>query len=124
MAVNQLPALRRMAATSKPKQRKAGKRAEGQGEKRTTEGRAKKSEAEILRRGGERQHLERMCSLFKAPEKGWTKKQALSLGEIIFLIDGCDGSLTDFVPVTLFGLYGPEAFPLGFVKVRSTTSGL
>ena len=100
---------------------------EGRGKESESEGRAKKSaktKREKLRRDTERIHLERMCSLFKAPTNGWTRIEALSLGETNLLIDESDESLTDFVSVVLFRLYGPEAFAPGFVVVRPTAPGL
>ena len=146
MAVNHQPTLRRAQVTSKPGQslggeqaegqarkgksgRRAGKgRLEGRGGKSESEGRAKKSakksETEKLRRDTERIHLERMCSLFKAPKNGWTRTEALSLGETNFLIDESDESLTNFVSVVLFRLYGPEAFAPGFVVVRPAAPAL
>lgn len=108
---------------SAPKRGKAGEQGKGEAEEGKSEKRAKKSKAERAKRDEERVHLERMCSLFKAPRKGWTKREVLSLGEKIFLIDGRDESLTNFVPVVLFRLYGPDAFPRDFIKVRPTTSG-
>ena len=142
MAVNQQPTLRRALFTSRVGQGPGDEQAEGQVEtgksgnlagKNKSEGRSKetdskgrdrKRESEMVRRGAERHELERMCALFKAPGKGWTRREALSLGEINFLIDGNNESLTNFVPVVLFRLYGPEAFPPGFVVVRPTTLGL
>ena len=117
MAVNQEPALRRTAVAPEPRQR-TGELGEGLAEKGKSEGRARKSKTERARRDVERHHMERICSLFRAHGKGWMKKEVLSLGEIIFLIDGCDESLTNFVPVVLFRLYGPGVFPPNFVEVR------
>ena len=142
MAVNQQPALRGVLVTSEPRQGPRDEQAEGrfrkgksrdQTGKSEPEGRSKetkskeranKRESEMVRRGAERHELERMCSLFKAPRNGWTRKEALSLGEINFLIDGIDEPFTNFDPVVLFRLYGPEAFPPGFVVVRSTAPRL
>ena len=142
MAVNQQPALRRVLVTPEPGQgpgeeqakrhARKGKSAdqvgkskpEGRSEEIKSKERANKRESEMVRRGAERHELERMCSLFKAPRNGWTRKEALSLGEINFLIDGIDEPFTNFVPVVLFRLYGPEAFPPGFVVVRSTAPSL
>jgi len=50
----------------------------------------KKNGSEKARRNSERHHLERISRLFKAPRQLWSKKEVLILGEIIFLIDGCD----------------------------------
>ena len=79
----------------------------------------KKNEAEKERRSGERYHIARMSRLFRVPvsRQPWSKKDVLSLGKIIFLIDGSEYSLTKSVPVALFLLYGPAAFPRGFVEV-------
>ena len=133
-AVNDRPALRRLTVTSEPKKRKAGKQVEARTEEEKSKERvkkeksearaAKKSLSEAVRRDAERVHLERMSALFQAPKHGWTRKEALCLGEINFLIDGCDESLTNFAPVALYRLYGPDAFPRDFVKVRPATSGL
>jgi len=138
VAVNQQPALRRALVTSKPGESPGDEQVEGQvrkgklggqaesksvGRGEKSKGRAKKSKSEMKRRDAERHQLERMCSLFKAPKRGWTRKEALSLGEINFLIDGSDGSLTDLVPGILLRLYGPEAFPPGFVVVRPAAPG-
>jgi len=134
VAVNHQPTLRRALFLSKPGQSSGDEQAEGQarkgksgrragksglewrGKQSESEGRAKKSaksEREKLRRDTEWIHLERMCSLFKAPTNGWTRTEALSLGETNLLIDWSDESLTDFVSVVLFRLYGPEAFAPG-----------
>ena len=110
MAVNQDPSLRRSPGTSKQgtddgeeegqadeeaeeeaeaeeEEEAEGKgkgRANGKGKGRAKkEGRAKKGER--LRRNTECDHLERICFLFGAPRKGWTKKDALGLGELISL---------------------------------------
>ena len=93
-------------------------------EKIKSETKAKKSESEAVRRDAERYHLERMCLLFRAPAKGWTRKEVLSLGKITFHIDGRDESLTNFFPVVLFRLYGSEAFQPGFVQVHPTATEL
>jgi len=104
MAVNQEPSLRRSPGTSKPKQGTDGEEEEGQadeeaeeeaeeeeaegkgkGKGRAKEGRAKKCKWEKLRRNTECDHLERICFLFGAPRKGWTRKDALGLGELISL---------------------------------------
>jgi len=151
VAVNQRPSLRKTPGRSKPVQEAGGEQEEGPAEPKAKgkgkaraegiaqhkgkgrareegqakeEGRAKKSKLEALRRDTERFHLERVCLLFSAPQNGWTKKEALSLGELIFLIDGCDQSLTDFVPAVLFLFYGPSVFPPGFIQVRPTAPGL
>ena len=95
MAVNQGPSLRRLVVTSEPKQ-SAG---DEQAERRTRKGKsAKKSQSEAVRRDAERCQLQRMCLLFKAPRNGWTRKEVLSLGEIAFLIDEHDESLTKIYP--------------------------
>ena len=102
MAVNQQPSLRRWVSMVKPKQEtdgdgeeeegqveaKAEEEAEGNGKgkgkgRAEKEGRAKKRER--LRRNTECFHLERICFLFGAPRKGWTRKDALGLGELISL---------------------------------------
>ena len=79
--MNQQPALRKAPGTSKLGQRTGGGR---------TEKVAKKNESEKVRRDGERHHLERISRLFKAPQQAWSKKDVLSLGKLIFLIDGRD----------------------------------
>jgi len=96
----------------------------GRARKVTSEARANKSKSEAARRDAERCQLERMCLLFKAPTNGWTRREVLSLGKIIFLIDGRDESLTNFIPVLLFRLYGSEAFQPGLIEVRPTAPGL
>jgi len=100
MAVNQEPSLRRSLGTSKQRtdgeeegqveeqveEEAEGEEATGKGKGRATkEGRAKKSKSEALRRNAECYHLESICFLFKASRKGWTRKDALSLGEPISL---------------------------------------
>ena len=119
--------------TSGPKQKAGSEQTEGRARKgksveRTgkikSETQVKKSQSEAVRREAERCHLERMCLLFKAPAKGWTRKEVLSLGKITFFIDGYDELLTTFIPVVLFRLYGSEAFQPGFVQVRTTATGL
>jgi len=126
---------------SEPKQRAGGEQAERRARKgksvdRATKGksvdragktrseaRAKKTESEAARRDAERCQLERMCLLFKAPSNGWTRKEVLSLGKIIFLNNGRDGSLTNLIPAALFRLYGSDAFQPGFIEVRPTAPG-
>jgi len=85
--------------------------------------RTKKNGSEKARRGSERHHLERISRLFKAPQQLWSKKDVLSLGESMFLIDGRNLLLTKFVPAVLFRLYGAEAFPRDFIEVRPISSG-
>ena len=104
MAVNQGPSLRRLVVTSGSKQRADDEQAERQSRKGKSVERAgkaksaKKSQSEAVRRDAERCQLQRMCLLFKAPRNGWTRKEVLGLGEIAFLIDECDESLTEFYP--------------------------
>jgi len=133
VAVNQRPSLRRLVVTSQPKQRMGDDQTEGQTRKgksveRTRkvkpETQAKKTKSEAVRRDAERYHLERMCLLFRAPAKGWTRREVLSFGKITFLIDGRDGLLTNIIPAVLFRIYGAEAFQPGFVEVRPTAPGL
>ena len=99
VAVNQRPALRRSLFKSGPGQSLGDEQTEGQvgkgksggqgeksglegrREKSKSEGRTRKSKTEMVRRGAERHELERMCSLFRARGKGWTRKEVLSLGE-------------------------------------------
>ena len=50
----------------------------------------KKNGSEKARRDWERYYLERISRLFRAPRHLWSKKDVLSLGEIISLIDRCD----------------------------------
>jgi len=151
VAVNSKPSLRKTPGRSKPVQEVGDEQEEGQAEPKAKgkgkaraegiarhkgkgrakeedqakeDGRAKKSKSEALRRNAEQFHLERVCLLFSAPQNGWTKKEALSLGELIFLIDGWDQSLTDLVPAVLLLFYGPSVFPPGFIQVRPTAPGL
>ena len=79
--MNQQPVLRRSAGTSKPAQKAGGGRSEKE---------VKKNDSEKVKRDGERRHLERISRLFKAPRQPWSKKDVLSLGKTIFLIDGRD----------------------------------
>jgi len=55
-----------------------------------TEKKVKKNRSEKERRDGERHHMKRISRLFKAPQQPWSKKDVLSLGKTIFLIDGGD----------------------------------
>ena len=79
--MNQRPALRQSANTSKP-----GQRMDVKGKERQV----KKNKSEKARRDCERHYLDRISRLFKAPQQQpqWAKKDVLSLGETIFLIDG------------------------------------
>ena len=104
--VNQGSGLRRSAGASR---RRTG-----------DEQNTKKNGTEKARRDLERHHLERVSCLFRVSREQWSKKDVLSLGEMIFLIDGCDWLLTRFVPVVLFLLYGPKAFPSTFIEVHPT----
>lgn len=83
----------------------------------------KRSETEKARRLNGRYHVQRMSLLFKSG-RTWSKKDLLSLGEIIFRIDGWDRLLTEFTPAVIFLLYGPTAFPQGFVQVHDPLTGL
>ena len=87
------------------------------------EGKRKRSESEKARRISGRYHVQRMSLLFRS-EKTWSKKDLFGFGEIICCIDGWDRLLTEFIPAVLFLLYGPTAFPKGFVQVRDTPTGL
>lgn len=82
-----------------------------------TEKLVKRNQSEKARRGTERSHIERISRLFRAPGRIWSKKDALGLGEMIFLVDECDWLLTKCVPAVLFLLYGHAAFPRGVVEV-------
>ena len=114
-AVNQQPALRRPPGTSQPGRVMCGERMGKY---------ARKNGTEKERRDWERHHLERISRLFKATRQLWSKKEVLSLGKIIFLIDGHNRLLTKFSPAVLFLLYGPAAFPPDFLEAHLTTSGL
>lgn len=114
-AVNPNPALRQSGGVSRN-----GQKMEMEGDQAGK--RAKKNESEKARRVSERDHLERISRLFKAPRQLWSKRDLLSLGESIFLIDGRNLLLTKFVPVVLFRLYGPNAFPRDFLEVRPIPS--
>lgn len=114
MVINQRPALRGSVGKSKIGQKMGGKRM-GR--------RTKKNETEKGRRDSERYHLGRISRLFKRAEQQWSRMEVLGLGESIFLIDGRNWLLTKFVPAVLSLLYGPEAFPGDFVKVRPTAPG-
>jgi len=100
-----------------------GQKMEMEGAGDQTGRRAKKNESEKARRVSERHHLERISRFFKAPRQLWSKRDLLSLGESIFLIDGRNLLLTKFVPAVLFCLYGPDAFPRDFIEVRPIPSG-
>jgi hypothetical protein len=112
MVVNQQLALRQQAGGSRGV--KGG---------RTKELR-RKSEAEKERRGDERDPIERISRLFRAPPKLWTKKEALCLGKTIPHVGGWNWLLTKFFSSILFYLYGPTIFPPGIVQVRDTAAGL
>ena len=92
------------------------------GKKASGEKQAKKNGLEKGRRDRERHHLERTSRLFRAPERYWSEKEVLSLGEINFLIDGPNQLLTKSVPAVSFLLYA-ETFPHDFVDVPPTTAG-
>jgi hypothetical protein len=112
MVVNQQLALRQQAGGSR----------EGKGG--CTKELRRKSEAEKERRGDERDPIDRISRLFRAPPKLWTKKDVLCLGKTIFYAGGWNWLLTNFISGTLFLMYGPEAFPQGFVRVRHAAAGL
>ena len=82
-----------------------------------TERHAKKNGSEKARRDLERYNLERISSFFRTPRQQWSKKDVLSFGEQIFLIDGGNRLLTEFVPAVLFLLYGSTPFPRDFIAV-------
>ena len=104
--VNDESALLCVQSTAKPS---LGKRPEGL---------IKKSWSEKARRDLEWGHIERISGLFRMVRQQWSKKDVLSLGEQIFLIDGGIRSLTEFVPAVLFLLYGSTPFPDDFIVVR------
>lgn len=81
MAVNQQLALRRSANAPKLRQKVGGERKEKDWKKNGTE---------KARRDLEWQHLERVSRLFRLSREQWSKKDVLSFGEMIFLIDGRD----------------------------------
>ena len=78
---------------------------------------AKRSRAEKARRDNERHHLERISRLFRTSGT-WSKKDVLSLGEIIPRVVECGWLLTKDVIAVLFLLYGPTIFPPGLLEAR------
>ena len=85
----------------------------------------RRSILEKARRGDERRHVARISRLFRASnEMTWSRKDIFSLGELLFRIDRWDGCSPNPFTAALFLLYGPTAFPPGFVKVRNTVPGL
>ena len=84
----------------------------------------KKNMSEKARRDLERYHLERISALFRVYRQPWAKKEVLSFGEAIFLIDGGNRLLTEFIPAVLFLVYGSEPFPRDFIAVRPIAPGL
>jgi hypothetical protein len=78
--VNQQPVLRQPAGVTTLGH-------EGAGEEMRK--RVRKNGLEKARRDCERDYLERISRLFKIPQyRKWTRKDLLSFGETIFLIDG------------------------------------
>ena len=107
--MNQQPVLLQSTGGPRPGKKTNDKQSEKQ---------AKKRRLEKERRDRECNHLARISRLFhKAPRQHWSKKEVLSLGEMVFLIGGPDRLLTKSVPAVLFLLY-PEAFPGDLVQVR------
>ena len=76
--VNQQPALRHSVIAPEAVGKTNGKQ---------TERRRKRNELEKGRRDRERHQVERISRLFKASERAWSKKDALTLGEIISRIN-------------------------------------
>ncbi|KAF9644275.1 hypothetical protein BDM02DRAFT_996226 [Thelephora ganbajun] len=88
--VNQQPAFRQSTSAPESRKKTDSEKAEQQ---------LKKNGSEKARRDDERHHVKRISRLFEASKKPWSKRDALGLA-VIFL------------------LYGPTAFPTGFVEVR------
>ena len=112
MAVNPQSALRRSRSAPGAGTKTSGKQSERW---------VKRNKGERERRERERHQLERISRLFKvaSQSKLWSRKDVLSLGEIMSCVLGCDRrSLTKFDSAVVFLLYGPAAFPQGFIEVR------
>ena len=110
MAVNQQPALRQLTGRSKPAQRTGNEQ-----EKKVKKGRFEKG-----RRDREWYNLERISRLFKAPRQLWSKKEVLSLGEILFLIDRPDRCLPNSFQPSFSYCTDPGPSPM--ILLRSATS--
>ena len=117
MAVNPRPALRQSPSAPGTGTKTSGKQSER---------RAKRSKTEKERRDRERCQLERMSRLFKVSPnlKVWSRKDVLSLGKMISRVLGGDRLLTKLDSAVLFLLYGPTAFPRGFIEIRPDSQSL